>query len=121
MGKILRSYLDRESHVHDRATGKREKIEKKFRSRTTPQGSILSPTLWRIYDAIFTKIYKDHVEKIVDAYDWVDSFHHVSYADDHITVMVIAVDKNLCNTKVSALIDALAGACRTLLDEPPPP
>ena len=31
--------------------------------------------------------------------------------------MVIAVDKNLCNAKVSALIDALAGACRTLLDE----
>ena len=50
---LIMSYLERESYVIDRESGVKEKVTKVHIDRTSPQGSILSPTLWRAYDATF--------------------------------------------------------------------
>ena len=45
---LLKSYLTRWSTVIERDSDDKCEINKTFQDRTTPQGSILSPKLWRI-------------------------------------------------------------------------
>ena len=103
----------------DRETGESvEMPEKKYKFKTSPQGSTLSPTLWRLYDAIFTKIYKDNLNEIqgdADMGPFMDSYEHVSYADDHVTVCVLSLPDNMDATMVSRFTTEAVKMCRDLL------
>lgn len=89
--ELFLSYLDRRAWVIDKVTGKEKQILKVFGWKTTPQGSLVSPFLWRIYDGIFTRIYKDCLEELVLESGYVVDCGHISYADDHLTVVTIRV------------------------------
>ena len=89
IGKLVRSYLTRKAVVA--GNGEEMILKGKFDTKTSPQGSLLSPTFWRIYDCIFTKLYKNNLETLMEEFEEVVSYDHVAYADDHLTVIVIRV------------------------------
>ena len=113
----IRSYLKRESWVTDRTTGERLLINKTHPTKTAPQGSSLSPTLWRLFDAVFTKIYKDTITaNIAHESSIVDDFMHVAYADDHLTVVLLKFPDDVCASAMSTAIDDTARLFRGILD-----
>ena len=89
IGKLVGSYFKRNAFVRE----KEEKMELKgkFSTKTSPQGSLLSPSFWRIYDALFTKLYRNDLEKMVDTFEDIMEVDHVSYADDHLTVVIVRI------------------------------
>lgn len=89
---VILSYLDRRSTLIDRSTGERIALIKTFIFKTSPQGSILSPLFWRIYDGIFTKMYKNNLELLQEQEEDIIVISHVSYADDHLTVVTFWVE-----------------------------
>ena len=80
---------ERESWVVDRNTGERRKVNKTHTHKTAPQGSSLSPALWRIFDGIFSRMYTNNLDILVENCAKVHDCHHVSYADDHLTIIVL--------------------------------
>ena len=83
---LIKNYLTRTSFVVDRETKEKIQVIKRYDDRTSPQGSILSPAFWRIFDKIFSQIYKDDLDNLVIQNEFLDSFHHVAYSDDHVTI-----------------------------------
>lgn len=92
VAEIIKSYLDRVAMVIDKETGRTIRLRRVFLLKTTPQGSLISPFLWRIYDGIFTKLYKDGLEMMMEEASFVVETDHVSYADDHLTIITIRVE-----------------------------
>ena len=82
------SYLRRESWIIDRKSGEKVKLEKRYEDKTSPQGSTLSPALWRIYDGVFSHIYKRELKKLKETTKCIHEVFHVAYADDHVTIVV---------------------------------
>ena len=76
----FKSYLNRQSYVTKRGTNLRLKVEKRYEDRTSPQGSILSPAFWRIFDKIFSHMYKKSMDKFLENDCFIDSYKHVAYA-----------------------------------------
>lgn len=97
---IIMSYLDRSSMLVDKDSNESLKLIKYHILKTSPQGSILSPLLWRIYDNIFTALYKDSVKVIEEENDDIICISHVSYADDHVTIVTfwIEIDMEIQDT-----------------------
>ena len=97
---IVMSYLDRSSMLIDRDSGEALELIKYHLLKTSPQGSILSPLLWRIYDNIFTALYKDSIKVIEEENEDIICISHVSYADDHVTIVTfwVEVDQELQHT-----------------------
>lgn len=60
--KIIESYLHRKSMVTDHGTGELMCVLRAFSYKTIPQGSILSPKLWRIYDLSFSVLYENSLK-----------------------------------------------------------
>ena len=117
MSGWLKSYLDRTTFaVESLNGGPKVPINKKYSNRSSPQGSVLSPRLWRIFDGVFTHIYKRELEKCVEKYDNIIEFVHISYADDHMTIALIRLPKGLENSKKYKHAAAFAKLARTLLD-----
>ena len=58
LAKTLKCYLTRSAYAIDRDDSSVElEIKKTFLDRSTPQGSLVSPALWRIFDKIFSYLY----------------------------------------------------------------
>ena len=80
MKEQFKSYLSRQSFVTKRGTDLRLKVEKRYEDRTSPQGSILSPAFWRIFDKIFSHMYKKSMDEFKKNDVFIDSYKHVAYA-----------------------------------------
>ena len=91
--ELLLSYLDRTSTVVDRDSSNTYQIAKTFKDRSIPQGSILSPLLWRIYDCVFSKLYTNCFDEIIKEDKNIVAISHLSYADDHLTLFTIYFDE----------------------------
>ena len=88
--ELVRSYLNRRAVATHKGGSEKIGLVRKYDNKTAPQGSLLSPFLWRVYDSTFTDLYKDMLQIQVKerVYDIV-CLEHVSYADDHVTLCTI--------------------------------
>ena len=119
IGGAIWSFLERQPRVKSRETDETLEIHKKFAHKTAPQGSSLSPLLWRFYDAIFTKIYKDNLDALKadpELSDFIHSYKHVAYADDHLTVLVLSLPRSFNDDLIKRFTSEVVGMCRDLLD-----
>ena len=112
----IRSYLDRKSEIVDRKTGEKVSLERTYDHKTSPQGSSLSPVLWRIFDAIFTEMYKEQLGDLIAQQPTIVDYFHIAYADGHVTVIVIKVHKDTCHRDMVDDINAITELIRDLLD-----
>ena len=102
IGRLIETYLNRRSDIIDTATGQKLRLHKKYLDKTAPQGSLLSPILWLIYDGCFTHFYKKLLRAAVKSKgNSISGFHHVSYADDHLTILTITVPENMTKEQIS--------------------
>ena len=87
--KLIASYLKRTSQVTDKS--KCIKLQNK-EGRSTPQGSSVSPQLWRIHDHLFSTKYRELIEKLPKSIAvHVVAHKHIAYADDHVTVLALKI------------------------------
>lgn len=104
-GEFLDSYLNRKSFAVeiDSETQKLTKIQivRVYLKKTSPQGSLLSPILWRIYDNLFTELYKENLVAVEMEYEDILVISHVSYADDHITVVSFLIEDDANDEEVA--------------------
>ena len=116
--ELVRSYLDRRAVATLKGGSEREDLVRKYSNKTAPQGSILSPFLWRVYDSTFTDLYKDMLQIQVKnkVYDII-SLEHVSYADDHVTLCTIEVDGNEAEEDIVLKIRGTLSLCRQCLTD----
>ena len=112
---LVRSYLDRKSFVIDDKSTERLEVHKTFQDKTTPQGSLLSPLFWRIYDALFTELYKESFERILRDNENMVALIHVSYADDHKTFAVFLLETSKADEIVAKYMSILFDLLRGLL------
>ena len=76
----------------------------------------MSPFLWRVFDSIFTFMYKKELDCLKDGCDSVVDYKHVAYADDHLTILAIKIPKKLSTTNRLNVTETLAMHCRSQLD-----
>lgn len=122
LDKVIESYLHRHSRVTDHDTGEILLVIRTFTYKTIPQGSILSPKLWRIYDLTFSLLYENSLSvlKIARCREIDPDFDAsaddasaiadlrlevnqslicytgtVAYADDHVTAVAVMVRKEI--------------------------
>lgn len=85
-------------------------ISRRYGFKTSPQGSILSPKFWRIFDAIFTELYLERLNLLKRDHSHIKLMNHTSYADDHLTILTIAVreeeHEHLVAEKIKCLLEA---------------
>ena len=103
MDSLIQSYLNRRAYV--REGDQLVLIKKKFGERSAPQGSLLSPLMWRYFDGLFSRLYTNSLLEIMKRCEYLVDFEHVSYADDHLTVVL--VKWNIFDLDYAARIDAL--------------
>ena len=96
--------------------GNRIGVKKRYENRTSPQGSILSPALWRAFDAVFSHIYCRALDELFDRSNGLEKYVHVSYADDHVTVAALRIKISATAAEIDAAIQNIALTCRQLLD-----
>lgn len=115
---LLKDYLSRrKSYAVDRNGGDNIEITKVFEDKTAPQGSLLSPKLWRIYDSLFSDFYEEGLRRLVEKCGYIKQIDHLSYADDHLTLITIVVDEDLDPYTEANLIKTTLDATRELLFE----
>ena len=83
---LIKDYLDRTSLVHE--NGEAAVLNKLSKLRSSPQGSILSPRFWRIFDGLATRAFANSLERFVRCTDHVEKAFTCCYADDHCTVII---------------------------------
>ena len=108
---IIRSYLTKSATVIDRDSTCTYHIAKTFADRSIPQGSLLSPLLWRLYDGIFSHLYVNCFEIVKNGDPSIVGISHVAYADDHLTIITFMVSVNRSNfyigLKIAQICDCL--------------
>lgn len=114
---FLCSYLRRNSKIVDHDTGEFRAVIYIILDQTTPQGSLISPSLWRIFDAIFTCVYKENLELLVLVNSDVIMVTHTSYADDHITAITFIVPLTVSDAEVGRRMPELLHKVRQLLND----
>lgn len=107
----------RVSYAFDASTRDEFLIRKRFKDKTSPQGSILSPRFWRIFDAVFTELYLEKLQNLMSDHPFIKKISHVSYADDHLTIISIIVSTEEPDYYVAAKIKTCFEATRRLLFE----
>ena len=101
IGGLIETYLNRRSDILDTVTGEKLRLTKKYLDKTAPQGSLLSPILWLLYDGCFTHFYKKLLRAAVrSTRNCISGFHHVSYADDHLTILTITVPEDFTKEQI---------------------
>ena len=114
--KLIGCYFDRRTFTLDRVSGDRIRIQKVFPRKSTPQGSLLSTIFWRVFDGLFSTLYKSILARIKhDKECGIIEVAHGSYADDHFTPIMIKVRKNLNPVEVAKLIRQVITYSRTAL------
>ena len=68
-------------------------------------------------DGAFSQLYKNSLKLLVEKCEFIDSTFHIAYADDHITVVGLLVDKDMPIPEIQALILDVSDTCRDLLDQ----
>lgn len=95
IANFLVSYLNRNAFGIDNKTNERANIIKRHSDRSTPQGSLLSPMIWRIFDKIFSEYYKMLLKQLVENRRQnrtaLSKFAHDVYADDQNSPLVLLV------------------------------
>ena len=111
---IILSYLNRRAKViGDDDTDFYDLSAKPLRS--IPQGSILSPLLWRLFDGIFTQLYKNTFPAIYGKNTDILVITHISYADDHMTIFSILVKATDSNVIIGRRLSRIFDMLRDLL------
>ena len=81
------------------------------------QGSILSPYLWRLFDNVYSHMYKNSLDILcAENADIWNEYLHVSYADDHVTVICVIVESDVADDDVQTRINQVVDTTRLLLD-----
>ena len=88
---LIHSFFSRKAFISDSDGNFTIPISKPYSNRSAPQGSIISPLLWRLFDAIFTKIFLDALETLKSKAPDLHRYSHLSYSDDHLYVLFIEV------------------------------
>ena len=114
---VIKSYLDRVSWIVDRRTKDKVKLDKTYDFKTSPQGSTLSPALWRLFDNIFSTMYKDKLNELMEVVPMVVDYKHVAYADDHVTILAIKVKAGTNPETITYNLGLIIDTCRSLLDQ----
>ena len=83
--------------------------------RSIPQGSILSPLLWRLFDGIFTQLYKNSFPEIMEVHKDILAITHLAYADDHMTIFSIIADANSSFDEIGERLSEIFDMLRLLL------
>ena len=115
IGKLIRSYLTRKAVVA--GDGEEMTLKGKFDTKTSPQGSLLSPTFWRIYDSIFTRLYRNNLEVLIEQAEEVVMVDHVSYADDHLTIVIIRIEIEKEEDQIAIILAKFLILVRDLLED----
>ena len=116
LDEIVLSYFDREAKVVDRKTSEKLNIEKRYRFRSSPQGSVISPKLWRYYDGCFTHLFHMHLKVIQEKLGFLSNYAHVSYADDHVVIIQVKVSKGTSRSDLISKIKTVVSLIREALD-----
>lgn len=115
IGKLLRSYLHRRSVAVDRQTNQSYILKKVYEDQTAPQGSLLSPKLWRLFDGVFSRLYVDCLTEIVNKTEYIEKVDHIAYADDHLTILLVKIYNDESETEAATKIKETLLMTRRLL------
>ena len=112
---LLQSYLKRNIQAKDRITNERIMIEKKFQNKSIPQGSIISPLLWRIFDGLFTGYYNKLLYELSKQNEFLKKADNRAFADDHLTPSWLRIPKNSSQALIGLIIKCTFKATRSLI------
>ena len=115
VSQLLQSYLIRNINATDRTTHERIKVEKKFQNKSIPQGSIISPLLWRIFDGLFTGYYNKLLYEFSKQNDHLKRADNRSFADDHLTPSWLRIPKSSSQALIGLIIKCTLKATRSLI------
>ena len=115
MHKLLESYLKREVRAIDRITGEKLEVKSKFEDRSIPQGSIISPSLWKLFDGLFTGFYNDLLTKLIKKSDFIEEAKNTAFSDDHLTALWLKISKTCSRKEIGAKIRTALKATRSCL------
>ena len=115
VSRLLQSYLTRNINATDRTTGERIIVEKKFQNKSIPQGSIISPLLWRIFDGLFTGYYNKLLYEFSKQNEHLKRADNRSFADDHLTPSWLRIPKSSSQALIGLIIKCTLKATRSLL------
>ena len=103
---MIEFYFDRKTFTIDRKTGSRLQVNKIYKHKSTPQGSLLSTIFWRVYDGLFTTLYKTLLNRLKTSHELgcALEYSHGSYADDHFTPIMVKIKKNESKDKIVEII-----------------
>lgn len=111
------SYLDRKARAYDRLSNEFCDIIRVVLDQTSPQGSLVSPIFWRIYDNVFVVLYKKNLVLLMDSDADIICIEHVSYADDHVTILTFIIHKNASDAEIGDKMSQLLKIVRDLLGD----
>ena len=115
ISQLLQSYLKRNIQAKDRITNERINIEKKFQNKSIPQGSIISPLLWRIFDGLFTGYYNKLLYEFSKQNEYLKKADNRAFADDHLTPSWLRLPKNSSQALIGLTIKCTFKATRSLI------
>jgi len=117
ISKLFQCYLKRKARASDRFSNEQVPLHRTFDDRSTPQGSLLSPALWRIFDKVFSHIYLDGLNELQKMMPCIYDFKHLSYSDDHLTCICLVFDQFEPIEEIQKMTETVALTCRDLLDD----
>lgn len=91
--------------------------DKKDFGKTAPQGSLLSPIFWRIYDAIFVELYKINLAHFMNKNEDILLITHVSYADDQLTIITFIIEIEASDFQVANRMSKILDTTRKLFQD----
>ena len=115
VSRLLQSYLIRNINATDRTTQERIIVEKKFQNKSIPQGSIISPLLWRIFDGLFTGYYNKLLYEFSKENDHLKKAVNRAFADDHLTPSWLRIPKSSSQALIGLIIKCTLKATRSLI------
>ena len=109
------SYLQRKSIALNELNIPAYEIKKRFKKRTSPQGSLLSPFFWRIFDMIFGEIFSSFLESAVEENKFLTSTDEENFTDDKYTALHMLFPKCMSTREIGVEINKIIKMVRELL------